>query len=255
MEWYIHFSLGVFDMTGLQSWFRGIDLSRIIEWLMFAGAAMIAISVHESCHGLSAWWLGDDTAKRQGRISLNPLRHLDLFGFVMMVVAHFGWARPVPVNPYRMTRVKSPKLGMALTAAAGPVSNLLLAFSFGIGFYVMLYAGDQKLLYMWAGYEKAGGLLYYLSDFFYVCMILNAGLAVFNLIPISPLDGSKILAIVLPEKAYAQLMRYERYGFFILAALLFTGLLDKPLDFLRMGVLDAVYAVAAPIAKAVAGII
>lgn len=242
-------------MSGLTSWFRGIDLSRLIEWILYAGAALIAISVHESCHGLSAWWLGDDTAKRQGRISLNPLHHLEPFGFLMMVVAHFGWAKPVPVNPYRMTKIKSPKLGMALTAAAGPVSNLLLAFSFGISFYVMLYAGDQKLLYMWAGYEKAGGLLYYLSDFFYVCMSLNAGLAVFNLIPISPLDGSKILAIVLPERAYAQLMRYERYGFFLLAALLFSGVLDRPLALLQQGVLNCVSAVAEPIAKAAAGIL
>ena len=242
-------------MSGLTSWFRGIDLSRIIEWILYAGAALIAISVHESCHGLSAYWLGDDTAKRQGRISLNPLHHLEPIGFLMMVVAHFGWAKPVPVNPYRMTKIKSPKLGMALTAAAGPVSNLLLAFSFGISFYVMLYAGDQKLLYMWAGYEKAGGLLYYLSDFFYVCMSLNAGLAVFNLIPISPLDGSKILAIVLPERAYAQLMRYERYGFFLLAALLFSGVLDRPLALLQQGVLNCVSAVAEPIAKAAAGIL
>lgn len=242
-------------MSGLTSWFRGIDLSRIIEWILYAGAALIAISVHESCHGLSAWWLGDDTAKRQGRISLNPLHHLDPFGFLMMVVAHFGWAKPVPVDPYRMTKVKSPKLGMALTAAAGPISNLLLALSFGIAFYILLYSGDQKLLYMWTGYENASGWRYYLSDFFYICMILNAGLAVFNLIPVSPLDGSKILAIVLPEKSYAQLMRYERYGFFILTALLFTGLLDKPLNLLRTGVLNGIYAVAAPIAKAVAGII
>ena len=241
-------------MTGLQSWFGGIDLGRIIEWLMFAGAALIAISVHESCHALSAYWLGDDTAKRMGRISLNPLHHLDPVGFVMMVVAHFGWAKPVPINPYRMTKINSPKLGMALTAAAGPVSNLLLALSFGIAFYCLLYSGDQKLLSMWVGYEKAAGWRYYLSDFFYICMILNAGLAVFNLIPISPLDGSKILAIVLPEKRYAPLMRYERYGFFILAALLVTGVLDKPLAFLRDGVLDGVYAIAAPIAKLIAGI-
>lgn len=242
-------------MSGLTSWFRGIDLSRIIEWILYAGAALIAISVHESCHGLSAYWLGDDTAKRQGRISLNPLHHLDPFGFLMMVVAHFGWAKPVPVNPYRMTKIKSPKLGMALTAAAGPISNLLLALSFGIAFYILLYSGDQKLLYMWAGYREASGWGYYLSRFFWICMSLNAGLAVFNLIPVSPLDGSKILAIVLPERAYAQLMRYERYGFFLLTALLFSGVLDRPLALLQQGVLNCVSAVAEPIAKAAAGIL
>ena len=105
-------------MSALNSWFQGIDLDRIIEWIMFAAAALLAISVHESCHALSAYLLGDDTAKNKGRISLNPLRHLDVFGFIMMVVAHFGWARPVPVNPYRMTKIKNPKVGMAITAAA-----------------------------------------------------------------------------------------------------------------------------------------
>ncbi len=241
-------------MSGLISWFQGIDLGRIIEWILYAGAALIAISVHESCHGLSAYWLGDDTALRQGRISLNPLRHLDPIGFLMMVVAHFGWAKPVPVNPYRMTKVKSPKLGMAVTAAAGPVSNLLLALGFGTAYYCLLYAGGRELWSMWVGYEKASGWLYYLCEFLYICMILNAGLAVFNLIPISPLDGSKILAIVLPERAYAQLMRYERYGFSVLAVLLFTGVLDKPLDFLRTGVLEGIYAVADPIARLINGI-
>ena len=241
-------------MTGFQSWFQGIDTGRIIEWLMFAAAALLAISVHESCHALSASWLGDDTARRMGRISLNPLRHLDPVGFVLMVVAHFGWAKPVPINPYRMTKINSPKLGMALTAAAGPVSNLLLATLSGIAFAICYYAGGRELWVMWSGYTAASGGLYYLTDFFYVCMILNAGLAVFNLIPISPLDGSKILAIVLPEKSYAQLMRYERYGFLILALLLFTGILDGPLDLLRTGLIKGVLAVAEPIARAVTGI-
>ena len=241
-------------MTGLQSWFGGIDLGRIIEWLMFAGAALIAISVHESCHALSAYWLGDDTAKRMGRISLNPLHHLDPVGFVMMVVAHFGWAKPVPINPYRMTKINSPKLGMALTAAAGPVSNLLLALLFGIGFYVALYAGGDKLLYMWLGYRDPSGWHYYLTLFLSRCMTLNAGLAVFNLIPVSPLDGSKILAIILPQRAYSQLMRYERFGFIILALLLFTGILDGPLSFLVTGLLKGIAAVAEPIGRAIIGV-
>lgn len=237
-------------MTGLQSWFQGIDLSRIVEWLMFAGAALIAISVHESCHALSAWWLGDDTAKRMGRISLNPLHHLDPVGFVMMVVAHFGWAKPVPINPYRMTRINSPKLGMALTAAAGPVSNLLLALLFGLlccvsgGYYL-----NGRLYYS----GESGTALFYLCQFFASCVSLNAGLAVFNLIPISPLDGSKILAIVLPEKSYAQLMRYERYGFILLALLLFSGILSGPLSVLVKAVLKGVFALVSPIARLFGG--
>lgn len=241
-------------MTGFQSWFHAIDTSRIIEWLMFAAAALLAISVHESSHALSAFWLGDDTAKRMGRISLNPLRHLDVVGFIMMVVAHFGWAKPVPINPYRMTKINNPKLGMALTAAAGPLSNLLLALLFGIGLYISLYAGGEALWVKWLGYQDPSGWHYYLTLFLSRCLTLNAGLAVFNLIPISPLDGSKILAIVLPQRTYVQLMRYERYGFAILALLLFTGLLDGPLNTLVSGLLKGVAAVAQPIARAVTGI-
>ena len=241
-------------MTALTNWFQGIDLSRIVEWLMFALAALLSISVHESSHALAAYKLGDDTAKRMGRISLNPLHHLEPVGFLMMVVAHFGWAKPVPVNPYRMTKLKNPKVGMALSSAAGPVSNLLLALLAGIAFYIVYYAGGPTLWSMWGGYGEPGGWRYYLSLLLYICLLLNAGLAVFNLIPISPLDGSKILAIFLPDKAYAWLMRYERYGFLLLAVLLFTGVLDGPLAFLRGGVIDAVSAVARPIAQALTGV-
>ena len=238
-------------MSALNSWFRGIDLDRIIEWLMFGGAALIAISVHESCHALSAHWLGDDTAKNMGRISLNPLRHLDVMGFLMMVVAHFGWAKPVPVD---MRRFKNPKAGMALTAAAGPISNVLLALLSGLGFYILLYTGGEKLWLMWLEYTEPSGWAYYLSYFLEICMVLNAGLAVFNLIPISPLDGSKILGLVLPEKAYWQLMRYERYGMLVLIALLFLGVLDTPLSFLRNGLLDGIELVADPLARLIAGV-
>ncbi len=235
-------------MTGLNNWFQGIDLERIIEWLMFGGAALIAISVHESCHALSAYWLGDDTARRMGRISLNPLRHLDIMGFLMMVVAHFGWAKPVPVD---MRRFKNPKRGMALTAAAGPISNVLLALLFGILSWTLWLLWLKRS--MTAGTEQKD-LLYYAADFCYVSELLNAGLAVFNLIPISPLDGSKILGLVLPEKAYFRLMRYERYGMLVLIALLFLGVLDGPLAFLRGGLLDGVDLIAQPLARLITGV-
>lgn len=235
-------------MTGLNNWFQGINLDRIIEWLMFGGAALIAISVHESCHALSAYWLGDDTARRMGRISLNPLRHLDIMGFLMMVVAHFGWAKPVPVD---MRRFKNPKRGMALTAAAGPISNVLLALLFGILSWTLWLLWLKRS--MTAGTEQKD-LLYYAADFCYVSELLNAGLAVFNLIPISPLDGSKILGLVLPEKAYFRLMRYERYGMLVLIALLFLGVLDGPLAFLRGGLLDGVDLIAQPLARLITGV-
>lgn len=241
-------------MSTFNDWARGIDLSKIIEWLMFAAAALVSISVHESSHALSAYWLGDDTAKRSGRISLNPLRHLDPLGFLMMVVVHFGWAKPVPVNPARMTKVKSQKTGMALTALAGPLSNLLLAFVFGCLYFICAYAGGMKLWMMLDGYTAGSGLHYWLTIFLERFLILNVGLAVFNLIPISPLDGSKILAIILPEASYSKLMRYERYGMLILIALLYLGWLDVPLQFLMKGVLNGIQAVAVPLAKLVTGV-
>ena len=240
-------------MTALQRWFTGIDLSRISEWLMFGAAAILAICVHESAHGLAALWLGDDTAKRMHRITLNPLRHLDPLGFAMMVFAHFGWARPVPVNPYRMTKIKNRKLGMALTAAAGPISNILLAVLSCFCFCMFFYKGSAAEQQMLAGYAPGSGLRYVLGSFCWVSAVLNTGLAVFNLIPISPLDGSKILAIVLPDRAHQWLMRYERYGFFILAALLFMGILDVPLSFLRSGLLEGILAVVEPLARLLTG--
>ncbi len=242
-------------MTALQQWFSGIDLSRIIEWLMFGAAAILAISVHESAHGLAALWLGDDTAKRMSRITLNPLRHLDPVGFAMMIFAHFGWARPVPVNPWRMTKIKSRKAGMAITAAAGPISNVLLAliFSFLTALFCIFYYRDAAAKLAAGTLTTQQTPLFYLYEFFYVCMVLNAGLAVFNLIPISPLDGSKILAIFLPDRAHDWLMRYERYGFIILAIVLFTGILNGPLSFLREGLINGLLDVTSPLAEWIAG--
>ena len=240
-------------MSAISEWARGIDLARIQEWICFALAAMIAISVHESSHGLAAYWLGDDTAKRMGRISMNPMRHFDLTGFILMVVVHFGWAKPVPVNPYRMNKIKSPKLGMALTALAGPLSNVLLALLFCLGFYLCLYSGGDSLWEMFVNNRNPSGWLYFLTLLFWSGFVLNTGLAVFNLIPVSPLDGSKILAIILPEQAYGWLMRYERYGFLVLAVLLFTDVLDGPLETLQRGLIDGIKAVVVPLAELIVG--
>lgn len=229
-------------MNALSNWFHGINAAQIVEWGMFALAALLSISVHESAHALSAHWLGDDTAKRMGRISLNPFRHLDPVGFFMMVVAHFGWARPVPVD---MRRFKNPKVGMALTALAGPLSNVLLALLSVFAYCLTFFLAPAA--------ERSAGIANVLISFFRVMIILNTGLAVFNLIPVSPLDGSKILAIILPDAAYLKLMRYERYGMLILIGLLFLNLLDKPLAFLQGGLLDGLMAVAEPLARWIAG--
>ena len=168
---------------------------------------------------------GSSQAKRAGRLSLNPLKHIDPMGLVMLAVAKFGWAKPVPVD---LRYFKKPKSGMALTALAGPVSNVVLA-----AVALMLYS-----VVVFYRNLSDGIVLEYLQMFFASTAVLSCGLAVFNLFPVPPLDGSKILAAVLPDVWYLKLMRYERYGMILLMVLLLAGVLDTPLSFLRDGLLD-----------------
>ena len=190
-----------------------------------APATLLAISAHEFAHGLVSYWLGDPTPKRDGRLSLNPLHHLDLVGTICMLVFRFGWAKPVKVNPQYY---KNPKQGMALTALAGPVVNLILAFLF-LGIFVGLFHVTEG---------STEGMLGYLMLLAQYTAIMNIGLGVFNLIPIPPLDGSKVLGIFLPQRTYFQLMRYERYGGLLMIVLLYTGVLSRPLGILRDGLLE-----------------
>ena len=202
----------------ISQWVRQLDFSYVISLGISALAAILCICVHESAHGLAALALGDPTAKQQGRISLNPLRHVDLVGLVMLAVAHVGWAKPVRIDPRYF---KNPKAGMALTALAGPVSNFLLAFLTGF---------VAALCYFGSELHSGSKLLYYLFEFFYTTTIISCGLGVFNLIPISPLDGSKVLFSVVSDEAYRKLMRYERYGSIALLILVSTGILGRPLS-------------------------
>ena len=207
-------------MDGFGAWLAQLRWDGLLDMLIVASAAVLCITIHETCHGLAALALGDPTAKRMGRLSLNPLKHVDIFGLVMMVVARFGWAKPVPINPRYF---KNPKAGMAVTALAGPVSNILLSALAAFGYTVSAFYAlmlDQMALQ-------------YVADFFYYVFYLSAGLAVFNILPIPPLDGSKVLFSILPEESYWKLMRYERYGMLLLMGLLLTGTLDIPMNFLR----------------------
>lgn len=206
-------------MNSIAQWLSQLNISGLMELVISVSASLLCITVHETCHGLAALCLGDPTAKEQGRLSLNPLRHVDPMGLVMMALLHFGWARAVPVNPGNF---RHPKAGMALTALAGPVSNVCLMLLAVLAYYgVAIFCPEWEYLVM----------------FLQLTAILSAGLAVFNLFPIPPLDGSKILFAVLPDRWYGKLLRYERYGMVLLAVLLVLGVLDTPLGVLRNGLL------------------
>lgn len=199
-------------MNSFNELFNSLDLSAILAALLRVLGVLLCLTVHESSHGLAAYALGDPTAKREQRLSFNPLHHIDWLGFASMLILGFGWAKPVPID---MRYFKKPKQGMAITALAGPVSNLLLA--------VLLLLGG-KAVYLWAPYTVVWDFVYY---FLLRTAALSIGLGVFNLIPIPPLDGSKVLAAVLPDTAYSKLMHYERYGMIAVLALMYLGIGDN----------------------------
>ena len=194
------------------------------QYLYIIPAVLICLTVHETCHGLVACWLGDGTAKEQGRLSFNPLKHLDPIGTLCMLLAGVGWAKPVPIDPRRMHRLKNRKVAVALTALAGPLSNLILAF---VLFFVYLELAT-----------RAGGAFWSAAaQFCYITAYMSVGLAAFNLLPIPPLDGSKMLLPLLPNKVLAAAARYERYISLAFLALIMLGVLDGPIQYIRSAIL------------------
>lgn len=193
-------------MHYLSNLWSALDFGSMLDMVLRLAAVLLCLTVHETCHGLAAYALGDPTARRAHRLSLNPLRHIDWFGLLMMFAAGFGWAKPVPVNP---NYFKKPKQGMALTALAGPVSNFLLA---------LLTLLAARMFCDVAAYSETNQRI---LDFLLMVAVLSIGLGLFNLVPIPPLDGSKVLFAVLPDRAYDWLMRNERYGMLLLFALVF----------------------------------
>lgn len=201
-------------MGALSQFSQSIDWTSLGDMVLRVTAILLCLVVHEVCHGLAAYKLGDPTAKRNHRLSLNPIRHLDIFGLLMMVVVGFGWAKPVPVDPRYF---KNSKRGMAITALAGPLSNFVLA-------YVACILWGSTVGLMDAGVVSVSHQLW--MRFLSVLVQMNVGLGIFNLIPFPPLDGSKVVAMFLPDRAYARWMQLERYGMILLMAVLWFGWLD-----------------------------
>ena len=211
----------------LQNLFHALDFTSLGSVALRAAAVLLCLSVHETCHGLAALALGDPTAKARHRLSLNPLRHIDWLGLAMMFVAGFGWAKPVPVNP---NYFKKTKQGMAVTALAGPASNFLLA---------LLAMLISRLIYLYAPYNPVWQTVF---DFcLYTVAPLSIGLGLFNLLPLPPLDGSKVLAMFLPDRAYAVWMRYERYGKLVLLVLSFADIGSSFISNAILGVYSAFF--------------
>ncbi len=204
--------------------------NNIIPYILSLPIVLLALSVHEASHGLMAYKLGDPTAHNFGRLTINPLKHLDPLGFLCMVFFHFGWAKPVPVNSRHF---KKPRRDMALTAAAGPVSNILLSVLFAGLLRVQLllversFTGDLSsvlriLLEGTGEVSSSFKIMAVLTYVLYIGVVLNISLAVFNLIPIPPFDGSRIAYTFLPVNLYFKIMRYERIIMIVILALLWT---------------------------------
>lgn len=200
--------------------------TNIVNVLVYIVSSLVVIfltlPIHEFAHGFVATKLGDPTPRYQGRLTLNPLAHIDYLGALCILIFGFGWAKPVSVD---MRNFKNPKVGMAITALAGPMSNIIVAF---IAIVI------RSFITMFLSAYTIGYYLYLLCIFI---AQINVSLAVFNLIPIPPLDGSRILNAVLPDRVYYKLMRYERYLIWGVFALIYLGVLDRPLSYLSGAIL------------------
>ena len=195
-----------------------MNAEAVIRYLTMAVVAVTALPAHELAHGLAADRLGDHTAREQGRLTLNPFAHLDLFGTLALFLFGFGWAKPIPVNSGHF---KKPARDLALTALAGPFANLLLGLFTMVVFKVYVFYGDMN---------STSGLMF--GQVIYTILWTNLTLSVFNLLPVPPLDGSKILDAVLPFSIRMKIKKAEKFFYVALILLLYLGFLQIPLNFL-----------------------
>lgn len=191
--------------------FPSLDFTYILFSVV---SALIALSIHEFAHGYAAYKLGDNTAANLGRLTLNPLKHIDPVGAVFMVLFRFGWAKPVPINPRYF---KKPKRDFAITAVAGPLSNIITAL-----ISTLIYVIFSKI-FVFAVDTPWSALVYNTCAFFSVFAALNVGLGVFNLIPVPPFDGSRLLGAILPDRLYWRIMKYERQIYWVVIGWMFLG--------------------------------
>ena len=235
--------MGLFNMN--------FDLNTVLQIFTRVLIVFLILPIHEYAHAWAARKMGDDTAAYMGRLTLNPLAHIDWFGAICLTLTGFGWAKPVPVNPIKF---RKQRLGMSLTAAAGPLSNLIVSF-IGLAVYRVITAtrmfrdsiGDLYQQYsniddVLAEPFQAATLehlangnsgLFFILYILEVFIVVNIGLAIFNLIPIPPLDGSKIIAYFTPARVDEFFMRYQMQISLVFMVVIFSGILSKPLGFIN----------------------
>jgi Zn-dependent protease len=215
----------------------GGDLrSYVIGLLLSLPIVLLALSVHEWAHGFASDRLGDPTPRYMGRLTISPRKHLDPIGFVCMLLCGFGWAKPVPIDP---RYYKKPRRDVAIVSLAGPLSNLLLAFLFLL---LLRFVGFGWLVQHRYATQLGADFASFVLLLFYYGVFMNTTLAVFNLLPCPPLDGSKILFSLLPRRYYFKIAPYERQISFVLMLLLLLGPLSRLINFLTDLILSGMFA-------------